>query len=100
MPANTDGDEIANGDVYRALADLGRLIDAIVADDRLSDAEISFLAQWLEASKAIADVPPASTIHRRIGEMLHDGVLSGEEKERLLAELKVHAASAPVVSGG
>ena len=84
------------GDVYRALADLRRLIDAIVADDELSADEIDFLAQWLEASKAIRDVPPASTIYGRIRAILNDGVITHDERDELLAELRRHAANAPL----
>jgi len=83
------------GDVYRALVDLRRLIDAIVADGDLSDDEINFLAQWLDASKSIKDVPPASTIYGRIRAILSDGVVTRQEKDELLAELRLHAASAP-----
>jgi hypothetical protein len=90
------GNERAIGDVYRALSDLTRLIDAIVADDELSDEEIDFLSQWLEASRAIADVHPAPAIHRKIRSILSDGVITRDERDALLAELRLHLASAPV----
>jgi hypothetical protein len=48
-----------------ALADLRRLIDAIVADDELSVDEVDF-PQWLEASKAIRMfLPPARSTDPR-----------------------------------
>jgi polyhydroxyalkanoate synthesis regulator phasin len=96
MPGGQRGDGRSIGDVYRALADLMRLIDAIVTDGELSTEEIDFLAQWLEASKAITDVQPASTIHRRIREILSDGVITREERDDLLAELRSHLANASV----
>jgi len=79
-----------DSDVRSALTNLMRLVAAIVADDHLSTAEVEFLAQWLDASKEISRVSPADVISRRVRAVMDDGVITTEEKEQLLAELKAY----------
>jgi NAD-dependent DNA ligase len=79
--------------VRAALENLLGIVEGIVCDDRLADAEVRFLASWLDANKQIAASFPANIISRRVGEVLSDGLITDEEKSRLLADLKTIAST-------
>jgi hypothetical protein len=52
-----------------------------------------FLATWLDANKHVATSFPANILSRRVGEVLSDGLITDDEKSRLLADLKTIAST-------
>jgi hypothetical protein len=65
------------------------IVEGIVCDNQLADAEVRFLARWLDANKQAAAAFPGSIIARRVSEVLSDGILTDDEKTKLLADLKM-----------
>jgi len=63
------------------------LVNGLVADQVLNDAEIRFLAQWLEQHDEIASVWPGDVLHQRIKAVLADGVITEEERAHLVQTL-------------
>ena len=76
------------GVVKEALNNLLGIVNGIVCDDNLADAEVRFLATWLEANQHVAHIFPANIIARRVSEVMSDGILTQDEKSKLLADLK------------
>jgi NAD-dependent DNA ligase len=79
--------------IRAALDNLLGIVDGIVCDNELADAEVRFLATWLDANKHVAASFPANIIARRVGEVLSDGLITEDEKIRLLTDLKTIAGS-------
>jgi len=79
--------------IRAALENLLGIVDGIVCDNELADAEVRFLATWLAANRHIAASFPANIISRRVGEVLGDGLITDDEKTRLLMDLKTIAGS-------
>ena len=63
------------------------LANGVAADRILNNAEIQFLAQWLEQNDAIASVWPGDVLHQRIKAVLADGVITEDERAHLLQTL-------------
>ena len=77
------------GATKTALGNLMGIVEGIVCDNQLADAEVRFLARWLDANKQAAAAFPGSIIARRVSEVLSDGILTDDEKTKLLADLKM-----------
>lgn len=75
--------------ITKGLNTLMGIVSGIVCDDHLHDNEIHYLMTWLKENEHIANKYPANIVYRRIHEVLHDGIVTPEEREHLLNELKV-----------
>ena len=85
---STHGHSTDAGVVKEALNNLLGIVNGIVCDDNLADAEVRFLATWLEANQHVAHIFPANIIARRVSEVMSDGILTQDGKSKLLADLK------------
>lgn len=72
----------------RALEHLLGIVDGIVADGHIADSEVHFLSTWMSAHAEAAAEWPGSLIHRKVREILADGIITNTEKEHLLKVLQ------------
>jgi len=89
LPGQPARDDAGVGATKTALGNLMGIVEGIVCDNQLADAEVRFLARWLDANKQAAAAFPGSIIARRVSEVLSDGILTDDEKTKLLADLKM-----------
>ncbi|NCA72062.1 MAG: NAD-dependent DNA ligase [Sphingobacteriia bacterium] len=80
----------------RGIDELIGLCRGVLADGVLVEAEVRFLADWLDRHRHIADQWPAVVLYKRIQEVLADGVMDSDEERDLLATL-MDLAGAPVL---
>lgn len=73
----------------KALNTLMGMVSGVVCDDHLHDNEIIFLSTWITENKDVATEYPGSVIYRKVREVLSDGVITAEERDHLLKELKI-----------
>ena len=64
------------------MGELVGLCRGLIADDKITTAEVMFLSSWLQDAGFIAEWP-ASEIAQTMERILEDGVVSKEEKEEL-----------------
>lgn len=74
--------------VTKSLNTLMGIVNGVICDDNLSDTEVQFLSVWMSENRHIASAYPANIIFRRVSEVLADGVITTEERDQLLKELK------------
>lgn len=72
----------------RAADALVGLAAGIAADGVVSQAEATFLQQWLESNLAHLDDPVINLLYARLKDMLADGVLDDDEAAELLDTLR------------
>jgi NAD-dependent DNA ligase len=77
------GERIAS----RQIDELIGLARGLVADGKISQAEVEFLQKWLAANVEISNQPLLHTLYRRINEILVDGLVDDEETAELLDTL-------------
>ncbi len=75
--------------IVKSLNSLLGIVSGLVSDGELNDLEIRFLKIWCDENKHIANQYPANIIFRRVHEVLVDNVITAEEREHLLKELKI-----------
>lgn len=75
-------------EMNRSLAALLGIAQGMLADGILTDAEIHFLDEWLTNNSAIATTWPGDLIHRRIRDVLEDGIVTPEERSHLVETLQ------------
>jgi NAD-dependent DNA ligase len=75
--------------IVKSLNSLMGIVSGLVSDGELNDREILFLKTWCDENRHIAGEYPANIIYRRVHEVLIDGVITDEEREHLLTELKI-----------
>lgn len=63
------------------------LVTGMVADGDLNVMEIQFLNTWLTEHADVANVWPGSVVAKLVGQILDDGVITDEERSRLLKVL-------------
>lgn len=73
----------------KALNTLMGIVSGIVCDNDLQDNEIIFLYTWMTENIDVAGSYPGNVIYRKIKEVLSDGVITHEERNHLLSELKI-----------
>lgn len=73
----------------KALNTLMGIVSGIVCDNHLHDNEIIFLSTWITENIDVASSYPGSVIYRKIKEVLSDGIITPEERDHLLSELKI-----------
>jgi hypothetical protein len=71
----------------RPLGELLGIARGLLADAELSDHEIRFLNDWLDAHYSIASSFPGNAVHERIRAVLEDGVITAEERSHLVDTL-------------
>lgn len=71
----------------KSLGELLGLARGLLADQELSDSEINFLHDWLEDRYHMTSSFPGNVIHKRIKEVLEDGVVTEEERSHLVDTL-------------
>ena len=81
MPAST------SEKLKQSLGELLGLARGVLADQELSDSEIKFLHEWLEDRYHMTASFPGNVIHKRIKEVLEDGVITEEERSHLVDTL-------------
>lgn len=75
----------------RALGTLMGLVEGVVCDDQLLDAEVAYLRRWLQDHEEIAARWPGNVVAARIDQVLADGVIVSEERAELLQLLQALA---------
>ncbi len=75
--------------VTKALNTLMGILSGIVCDNKLENTEIHFLNAWLKEQEDISNLYPVNIIRRKVHEVLSDGVITEEERSRLLKDLQV-----------
>ena len=73
----------------RSLGELLGLARGLLADQELSNEEITFLDNWLEERWEMTASFPGNVIHDRIKEVLADGVVTEEERSHLVDTLNM-----------
>ena len=73
----------------QSLGELLGLARGILADQELSDSEITFLHKWLEDRYHVTSSFPGNVIHKRIKEVLEDNVVTEEERSHLVDTLNM-----------
>ena len=72
----------------RGLGALLGIATGLLADKQLTDAEVSFLHDWLNNNSAIGTAWPGDVIHAQIKDVLSDGVVTEEERAHLVSSLQ------------
>lgn len=73
----------------KALNTLMGIVNGVVCDDHLHDNEIIFLSTWMSENRDVANSYPGNVIYRKVKEVLNDGIITAEERDHLLSELKI-----------
>jgi hypothetical protein len=71
----------------KSMSELLGLARGLLADEELTDSEITFLQKWLENHYSISSSFPGNVIHNRINEVLEDGIVTEEERQHLVETL-------------
>lgn len=79
--------------VTKALNTLMGIVNGIVCDDVLHETEVHYLSTWLKENEDVSKKYPGNVICRRVYEVLQDGVVTLQEREHLLRELKILAGN-------
>jgi hypothetical protein len=87
--ASDDLDSLEYAGARRPLGELLGIARGLLADAELSDHEIRYLNDWLEAHYSIASSFPGNVIHERIRGVLEDGVITAEERSHLVDTLSM-----------
>nr|AER23981.1 NAD-dependent DNA ligase [Variovorax sp. HH01] len=81
------------------------IVQGLLADGHLNDAEIRFLRDWLKSSETVALTWPGTVIAAQVAGILEDGMVTEEERahlsgtlEQLLGGRLDEVAEAPLVS--
>ncbi len=75
-------------DQKRCLATLLGIAQGVICDRNLVDEEIRFINEWLTQNEEICQSWPGDILHKRITEVLADGVVTQAEREHLSELLK------------
>lgn len=75
--------------IIKSINSLLGIVSGLVSDGELNDKEILFLKTWCSENMHIANQYPANIIFRRVYEVLLDGVITNNEREHLLNELRI-----------
>lgn len=72
----------------RSIQTLLGICTGIIADEVITDKEISFLKTWILEHESICKHWPANAIHFRIKEIIKDGIITNEERNALMQMLQ------------
>ena len=73
----------------QSLGELLGLARGLMADEELTNSEIRFLHDWLEERHLMTSSFPGNIIHKRIKDVLEDGVITEEERSHLVDTLNM-----------
>lgn len=79
---------IENRNLTKSMQTLLGICTGIAADNHINDGEINFLKTWLLENENLIDKWPGSVIASRVYQILHDGMITEEERAHLLQTLK------------
>lgn len=82
-------------DVDRMIDELGGLAMGLLADGRLAPEEVDFLLSWMLRHADCATVWPSSVLFERVGRMLEDGLVDGDERRELFGLLAALCGQTP-----
>jgi NAD-dependent DNA ligase len=90
----------AAADTYRrkcadSLQHLQGIVDGMICDGRMEPREIEFLSVWLTSHPEATSDWPGSVLHRKVRQIVADGLITGAE-QRYLYEVLTHMASSHV----
>lgn len=68
----------------RAVEHLMGMLQGVMADGVLQDAEVRFLRTWITEHEAVTRTWPGSLVRRQLDLVLEDGVISNAEREHLI----------------
>jgi hypothetical protein len=83
----------------RAVNEMLGLVRGVIADGRVSDAEIESVRQWLVQNAEVAHVWPISVLAERIARIFSDGVVDKVERSELLRLFQQTTGAGPSVPG-
>jgi NAD-dependent DNA ligase len=90
MTAKSDtSGAIGSGTPKQMLVELLGIARGLLADRELSDEEIHFLRDWLDQRYPMISSFPGNVIHKRIEDVLEDGVVTEEERSYLVDTLNM-----------
>jgi NAD-dependent DNA ligase len=75
-------------DLDRSLGALLGIAQGMLCDQHLNDAEIRFLAKWLDENESIASAWPGDVVRSRVRAVLEDGVVTEAERQHLTETLQ------------
>jgi NAD-dependent DNA ligase len=75
-------------DFKRSAGALIGIAQGLICDRHLTDQEIHFLNDWLTQNDEIAWSFPGDIVHKKIKDVLADGIITDEERTHLLAALQ------------
>ena len=81
--------KLATSLIIKSLNSLMGIVTGLVSDGELNEVEIRFLKIWCAENRHIANQYPANIIFRRVHEVLRDDVLTKDERDHLLDQLKI-----------
>lgn len=74
-------------ELKQSMTRLSGICEGLIGDHVLTDDEIRFLHDWIAQNDAVAYEFPGSLINRRVLEVLHDGIVTEEERAYLVKTL-------------
>jgi NAD-dependent DNA ligase len=74
---------IHHRDLTKRIQALMGIVAGLMADGQLNDTEILFLRTWMSENADLQGIWPASVIHRKLDEVLADGVIDEPERQHL-----------------
>jgi NAD-dependent DNA ligase len=102
---NADGQP--SNPAFNSAQNMGKSLDAlygmcrgILIDGEVSENECACLDAWLTSNPSVVDMWPADVIAKRLGEVLHDGVVSPEEASDIRDLLEKAIGGRPSVDDG
>lgn len=72
----------------QSCSELLGIAEGLLADERLCDSEIRFLARWLDKHGPVSCEWPGDVLHARVKAVLADGVVTDDERAFLVDTLK------------
>lgn len=81
-PPPTKQQPVKQADAAKTMPELIGICRGLIADDKITTAEVKFLNSWLEDVSFISEWP-ASEIAQTMERILEDGIITKEEKEEL-----------------
>lgn len=78
---------VERNQLSQSCSELLGIAEGLLADQRLCDAEIHFLARWLEKHGPISCQWPGDVLHSRVKSVLADGVVTDAERAFLVETL-------------
>lgn len=72
-----------NNEMRRSCGALLGIVQGILSDQQVHDSEVTFLKEWLINNEVLASTWPGDILLLQINQILHDGIITTEEREHL-----------------